>query len=207
MSSVNKLNVTIFNEKAQLPRKAHPTDAGFDLTAINVENTFKEVNSTNSTEVNSIKFGYTYKVYTGLGVAIPPGYYGRIAPRSGLAAKHGITVLAGVIDENYTGEIIILLSTMNKDCNFTIKEGDKVAQLIIEKISPINEAIIVSVNSNNNINPSEQNTTYDYIEDPKFPDHLIVSKCINGIEVSNNYVLKTELPKLKRNNCGFGSTG
>jgi dUTP pyrophosphatase len=221
MTSTNKLNVTIFNSKAKLPVKAHPTDAGFDLTTIGISQSVSNSNNELCNELSnelSIEFGNIYKAHTGLGVAIPPGYYGRIAPRSGLAVKHGIQVLAGVIDENYTGEIVIVLSTMNKDCKLKIKENDKVAQLIIEKISPINEAIICSTNSlnnpsnnlSNNLSNNQDNligiTYYDYIEDPKFPDHTIVSKCLNGIEISNNYVLKSELPKLKRNNNGFGST-
>jgi dUTP pyrophosphatase len=72
------------------------------------------------------------RIPTGIAVAIPEGCYGRIAPRSGLAAKYGIDVLAGVVDQSYRGELqIILLNTGEQP--FTIEHGDRVAQLIIER--------------------------------------------------------------------------
>lgn len=72
-------------------------------------------------------------VQTGLKLAIPEGYYGRVAPRSGLAAKCGIDTLAGVIDSDYRGELGCVLMN-NSDQDFTITIGDRIAQLIIEKI-------------------------------------------------------------------------
>ena len=70
---------------------------------------------------------------TGLAVAIPPGFYGRVAPRSGLAAKHGLDVLAGVIDSDYRGEIVcVLLNT--GDETIKLPAGSKICQLIIEQI-------------------------------------------------------------------------
>ena len=72
-------------------------------------------------------------VKTGLAMALPPGCYGRIAPRSGLALKKFIDVGAGVIDSDYRGELgVILFNFGNED--FVINQGDKVAQLIFEKI-------------------------------------------------------------------------
>lgn len=69
---------------------------------------------------------------TGLVVAIPAGHYGRIAPRSGLAVKHGIDVLAGVIDSDYRGEIqVILINHSDQTVHF--RHGDRIAQLILEK--------------------------------------------------------------------------
>lgn len=73
------------------------------------------------------------KVRTGVAVEIPKGYYGRIAPRSGLAAKHGIVVLAGVIDDDYRGEIIVLLSAHSSAWFHSVKKGDRIAQLILER--------------------------------------------------------------------------
>src|SRR5215475_12789095 len=70
---------------------------------------------------------------TGLAVAIPPGFYGRVAPRSGLAAKHGLDVLAGVIDSDYRGELCCLLYNTG-DTPITLSAGSKICQLIIEKI-------------------------------------------------------------------------
>ncbi len=71
-------------------------------------------------------------VPTGLSMAIPIGNYGRIAPRSGLAAKNFIDVGAGVIDADYRGEVKVLLFNFSEQ-EFQIKAGDRVAQLIIEK--------------------------------------------------------------------------
>ena len=71
-------------------------------------------------------------VGTGLAFGIPEGNYGRIAPRSGLAAKHSIDVGAGVIDSDYRGEVKVLLFNFS-DVDFKFNEGDRIAQMIIEK--------------------------------------------------------------------------
>ncbi|GAC97482.1 deoxyuridine 5'-triphosphate nucleotidohydrolase [Pseudozyma hubeiensis SY62] len=73
-------------------------------------------------------------IQTGIHLAIPTGHYGRVAPRSGLASKHGIDTGAGVIDEDYRGLLGVLLFNFG-DEDFTVNEGDRIAQLIIEKIS------------------------------------------------------------------------
>jgi dUTP pyrophosphatase len=70
---------------------------------------------------------------TGLAAAIPQGFYGRVAPRSGLAAKHGLDVLAGVIDSDYRGELCCLLYNTS-DAAINLPAGSKICQLIIEKI-------------------------------------------------------------------------
>ena len=70
---------------------------------------------------------------TGLAVAIPPGFYGRIAPRSGLAAKNGLDVLAGVIDSDYRGEVCCLLYNTG-DEPINLPAGSKICQLIVEQI-------------------------------------------------------------------------
>ena len=80
---------------------------------------------------SSIPPGERKLIKTGFAVMLPPGHYGRIAPRSGLAYKNGIDVLAGVIDVDYRGDIgVILLNT--SDRIFTVEAGDKIAQLIVE---------------------------------------------------------------------------
>jgi dUTP pyrophosphatase len=73
-------------------------------------------------------------VSTGISMVIPNGYYGRIAPRSGMSVKYGLIINAGVIDSDYRGEIKILFNNFTK-CNVIIQRGDKVAQIIIEKIA------------------------------------------------------------------------
>lgn len=70
---------------------------------------------------------------TGLAVAIPHGFYGRVAPRSGLAVKQGLDVLAGVIDSDYRGELCCVLYNTG-DTAIELPAGSKICQLIIEKI-------------------------------------------------------------------------
>jgi len=76
----------------------------------------------------------THRALVGTGVAIlmPNGVYGRVAPRSGLAVKHGIQVGAGVVDPDYTGEVMVVLFN-HGDKDFEVKKGDRIAQLILEK--------------------------------------------------------------------------
>jgi dUTP pyrophosphatase len=72
-------------------------------------------------------------IKTGIVLEIPEGYYGRIAPRSGIALKNGIDVMAGVIDSDYRGELGVILYNTDKNNPFHVKIGDRIAQLIIEK--------------------------------------------------------------------------
>jgi len=72
-------------------------------------------------------------VKTGLSVEIPEGYYGRIAPRSGLAHKNGIDVLAGVVDSSYRGEIRVILYNTDKEETLQVRSGDRIAQMIVER--------------------------------------------------------------------------
>ena len=69
-------------------------------------------------------------VGTGIALSIPPGCYGRVAPRSGLAVKHCIQVGAGVIDPDYTGEVKVVLFN-HGDKDFEVKKGDRIAQLVL----------------------------------------------------------------------------
>ena len=81
-------------------------------------------------------------VGTGIAVGLPEGVYARIAPRSGLAAKHCIDIGAGVIDPDYTGEIKVIMFN-HGDVEYMIKQGDKIAQMILERCEtpPIEEVI------------------------------------------------------------------
>lgn len=83
-------------------------------------------------EAVTIAPGERRAIPTGLAVEIPPGYYGRVAPRSGLALRHGIDLLAGVIDADYRGEILVLAINLG-DQAVSFEPGDRIAQLIIEK--------------------------------------------------------------------------
>ena len=73
-------------------------------------------------------------VPTGFALAISQDHYGRLAPRSGLAVRHGLSVGAGVIDSDYRGEVRVLLLN-HSDEDYTVHPGDRVAQLVLERIS------------------------------------------------------------------------
>ena len=105
-------------EHAILPKRANPYDAGLDLSAC--ENA---VVPARGKEI----------IDTGIAVQIPNDCYARVAPRSGLAAKNGIDVGAGVIDYGYTNRIKVILFN-HTDNDFVVKQGDRIAQLIFEKI-------------------------------------------------------------------------
>ena len=72
-------------------------------------------------------------IKTGISIEIPEGYYGRIAPRSGLALKNGIDIMAGVIDSDYRGDLGVIIYNTDKDKPFHIKIGDRIAQIVFEK--------------------------------------------------------------------------
>ena len=103
---------------ATLPTRGSSAAAGLDLYSI---------------EAVRLTSKQRTLVRTGLAVAIPEGYYGRIAPRSGLATKNGIDVLAGVIDADYRGEIQCLLYNTGDEI-VELPAQTKICQLIIEKI-------------------------------------------------------------------------
>lgn len=85
-------------------------------------------------------------ISTGLSMVIPEGYYGRIAPRSGFSYKNKCFVNAGVIDSDYRGELKILMYNAS-DREVVVNAGDKVAQLILERISMVNPVEVTDVNA------------------------------------------------------------
>ena len=105
--------------EARLPSRGSTRAAGLDLCAV---------------ERVMLAPGARAAVRTGLAVAIPEGFYGRVAPRSGLAVRHGIDVLAGVIDADYRGEILCALVNHGRE-PFEIEPGARVAQLVVEAIA------------------------------------------------------------------------
>ena len=114
------LLVKKLSENATLPSKGSPQSAGFDLSA---------------SEPTSIPPGGRGIVKTDLSIACPPGTYARIAPRSGLAIKKGIDVGAGVVDADYRGPVGVILFNLDSENVFEVQKGDRIAQLILEKIS------------------------------------------------------------------------
>jgi len=116
------LNVTKLVPTAQIPVRATPGSAGYDLF---------------STDNYVVLPGRRVVVSTGISVQLPPGTYGRIAPRSGLAVKHGLDTLAGVIDPDYTGEIKVVLQNLDMNQPFVIRPGYRIAQLILENYTTV----------------------------------------------------------------------
>ena len=114
----NSLRFKRLEPDAMLPSRGSRLSAGLDIYCL-----------------EDLKIGAREraKARTGLTVAIPEGFYGRLAPRSGLAAEKGLDVLAGVIDADYRGEIICLLYNTS-DQAVALPKRSKICQLIIEKI-------------------------------------------------------------------------
>jgi dUTP pyrophosphatase len=111
------MKIKFTDPNASIPKKGSEHAAGYDLY---------------SCETGVIKPKERRLIKTGLSVEIPSGFYGRIAPRSGLAYKSGIDVLAGVIDSDYRGDIGVILYNTDKNIDFEIKKGDRIAQIIFE---------------------------------------------------------------------------
>jgi dUTP diphosphatase len=110
------------NEKATLPTRAHDNDAGLDLRAA---------------EFARLAPGARVSVGTGLAVQIPDGVGGLVLPRSGLALKHGVTLVnsPGLIDPGYRGEVRVLLLNTDGTIDFHVKPGDRIAQLLLVPIA------------------------------------------------------------------------
>ena len=85
-------------------------------------------------------------VPTGLTIALPSGYEAQVRPRSGLAAKHGISVDAGVIDSGYRGPVQVLITNASEDQNYEINPGDKIAQLLIQPVSLLEPVEVDALN-------------------------------------------------------------
>ena len=117
-SPLDVLRFKQLDSRATLPARGSSFSAGLDICSI---------------EDLVIEPHQRATARTGLAVAIPQGFYGRVAPRSGLAAKHGLDVLAGVIDSDYRGELCCLLYNTG-DSPITLAAGTKICQLLIEKI-------------------------------------------------------------------------
>ncbi len=104
--------------RGEIPQIAHPGDAGADLT---------------STDSIVIPPGERVTVGTGVSIALPSGFLAFVVPRSGLAAKHGITIVnsPGTVDAGYRGEIRVTLLNTDRVNEFAIGRGDRIAQLIV----------------------------------------------------------------------------
>jgi dUTP pyrophosphatase len=106
------------------PRYAHPDDAGADLvSAVDVV----------------LDAGRRAVVPTGTAIALPRGYAAFVHPRSGLAARHGITVVnaPGTVDAGYRGEIKVTLLNTDTDRAFAVRRGDRIAQLVVQRVEQV----------------------------------------------------------------------
>ena len=113
-----ELPIRRLREDAVLPERAYPGDAGLDLAAC---------------ERHELGPGERATVGTGLAVAIPAGYAGYVQPRSGLAARHGITIVntPGLVDSGYRGEIRVVLLNTDAREPFVVEPGMRIAQLVV----------------------------------------------------------------------------
>jgi len=118
---MNFVRFKYLTETSQMPTKANRSDAGFDLYA----------------DENKTLFGQTRQtIKTGISLEMPDNLAGLIWPRSGLSVKHGIDVLAGVIDAGYRGEIMVCLLNTCLD-TIEIKRGDRIGQIIFQEVPVI----------------------------------------------------------------------
>ena len=117
------MTIVRVNKDLPLPRYQTPQSAGLDLYA-------------NVDESVAIKSGETTLIPTGIKVQLPPNHEMQIRPRSGLAAKHGVTVLnsPGTIDEDYRGEVGVILINHGKQ-DFIVHKGDRIAQAVVAAVS------------------------------------------------------------------------
>jgi dUTP pyrophosphatase len=116
-----KVAIQLLDPEMALPSYAKPGDAGMDLRS--------RVDMT-------LAAGERALVPTGIAIAIPQGYVGLVHPRSGLAIRDGISMVntPGTIDSGYRGEISIILINHDKSKAFEIKRGDRIAQLVIQRV-------------------------------------------------------------------------
>ncbi len=130
------LQLPVINEGPyELPAYATQSSAGLDLKAVLAE---------------AVVLGPLERkiVGTGLKIALPEGYEAQVRPRSGLAAKHGITVLnaPGTIDADYRGEIGVILVNLSNE-PFTIQPGERIAQLVVAQYSQVEWSPVESLDS------------------------------------------------------------
>ena len=114
------MQIALAHPRAILPTRATAGSVGLDLSAV---------------EGVTIPPHSYAPVSVGIQVKIPAGHYGRIAPRSGLACKHGVGVLAGVVDPDFRGIVKVVLINHDPSDMFEVKIGDRIAQLILERCS------------------------------------------------------------------------
>jgi dUTP pyrophosphatase len=126
---VIELPIQRLREDAVVPARAYPGDAGLDLAAC---------------ERVELGPGERALVGTGLAIAIPDGYAGYVQPRSGLAAKHGITIVntPGLVDSGYRGELRVILHNTDLRETFVVEPGMRIAQLVLLEIPAVDPVVV-----------------------------------------------------------------
>jgi dUTP pyrophosphatase len=134
MSDENTFGIFLNSPLAKMPSKAHPSDAGFDLVSI---------------EEAILEPGDRKIVGTGVHVEMTSGWEAQIRPRSGNAAKYGISVLntPGTIDATYRGEIKVILINLSKD-KVSLPVGCKIAQMVFQRVPEVNLKQLTELSTN-----------------------------------------------------------
>jgi dUTP pyrophosphatase len=116
------LAVQRLHPDAVLPVRQHPGDAGLDLCCL---------------EPIHLEPGERGMIQTGIAIAVPPGYAGLVVPRSGLAARHGVSLVnaPGTIDAGYRGELQVLLLNNDREQPFLASSGERIAQLLLVPVA------------------------------------------------------------------------
>jgi dUTP pyrophosphatase len=124
-----EIKIKLLDEGLQVPRYAHPGDAGLDLP---------------SRADIVLEPGERAMVPTGIAVAIPSGFAGFVLPRSGLAARHGISLVnsPGLIDSGYRGEVTVIMLNTDRATPFQVRRGDRIAQLVIQKVEEVSLTVV-----------------------------------------------------------------
>lgn len=130
-----RIEVQRLDPAAVLPTQQHAHDAGYDLCALE------------AATVSAA--GGRALVRTGLAVAIPPGHAGFVLPRSGLALRHGVTLVntPGLIDAQYRGELKVLLLNTDPRDDYAVAAGDRVAQLVIQAVTDVEWTAVDSLDA------------------------------------------------------------
>lgn len=117
-----EVQVQQLDPELALPDYAQPGDAGADLRSV---------------ETVVLQPGERRLIGTGIAIALPEGYAGFVHPRSGLATRHGISIVnaPGTVDAGYRGEILVCLVNTDRETPVTISRGDRIAQLVIQQVS------------------------------------------------------------------------
>jgi dUTP pyrophosphatase len=118
---VTEVLITRLDAEVPLPSYAHPGDAGADLV---------------TTQDVTLKPGERALVGTGIAIALPDGYAAFVHPRSGLAARHGVSIVnaPGTVDAGYRGEIKVCLVNLDPAEAVTLRRGDRIAQLVVQRV-------------------------------------------------------------------------